>query len=350
MNPSLRLLSALFCFLLYSQMGLAQTEWSMQFDGLDDKIIVGDSTAFQISGQATIEFWLYLEELGPDLKLLVSKEGEYNIGVSKEGNISWAFANISPGWNWHYSSTPLSLYTWYHVAVRYDLDYIDLFINGILVQSIPSFGMVGDNDADRNTLIIGDREQDMFNDPFNGKMDEFRLWDIARSDIQINTTMTTKLTGEESGLIVYYRFDETDKSCDVVNCTTNEYHGTRLGETGPNNLPQYDSDTPFLMDVPQQAVNACLISSVEDLNAVSGVTMTPNPASDYINITIDEAKLPRWEGQRFLILNASGNVALEWPLQAGLTQIPANLLPNGVYALRISGPSEIQALRFVILK
>lgn len=43
---------------------------------------------------------------------------------------------------------------------------------------------------------------------FNGKVDEVRIWNVARTAAQIQGTMTTKLVGNEAGLVGYWRFDD----------------------------------------------------------------------------------------------------------------------------------------------
>ena len=327
-----------------------QSDFSMRFDGEDDRIIVGDSSAFKIDGQATIEFWLNVEELGSDLMLLVSKEGEYNIGLSKEGNISWAFANTIPGWNWVYSSSPLPIQTWVHVAVRYDLDFIDIFLNGTQITNTFSSGQVGDVDTVHNNLIIADREQDAFNLPFKGKMDEFRLWNIARSDAQIQATWMSKLQGDEPGLVVYYRFDDPDRPCDVVNSTVDEFHGTRAGEGGQNNLPQWDDDSPDLLDVPQVAGNPCLISSIGAEISSLECQISPNPASTRIQVAVDPETFERLKNFRYQLYNTVGHLVMEWPVSGELTEIPVDQLGSGVYTLQVSTPVGEMAGRVVILR
>ena len=42
---------------------------------------------------------------------------------------------------------------------------------------------------------------------FHGIIDEFRVWSIARSQSQIQSSMNLLLTGAEPNLLLYYRFD-----------------------------------------------------------------------------------------------------------------------------------------------
>ncbi len=43
---------------------------------------------------------------------------------------------------------------------------------------------------------------------YSGKMDEFRIWDMAKTKTQINLDMNSKLKGDELGLMVYIPFEE----------------------------------------------------------------------------------------------------------------------------------------------
>jgi hypothetical protein len=43
---------------------------------------------------------------------------------------------------------------------------------------------------------------------FNGIIDELRIWNVARTQSQIQNDMNRRLTGSEAGLVGYWRFDE----------------------------------------------------------------------------------------------------------------------------------------------
>ena len=51
----------------------------------------------------------------------------------------------------------------------------------------------------------------------NKKMDEVRIWSVARSEADIKRDMKTKLKGSEAGLVAYYNLDEgTGTSADDI--------------------------------------------------------------------------------------------------------------------------------------
>ncbi|MBH09079.1 MAG: hypothetical protein CMG74_01790 [Candidatus Marinimicrobia bacterium] len=59
--------------------------------------------------------------------------------------------------------------------------------------------------ANTNPLRIG---SDYGGRYFHGKIDEIRLWNIARSESEILSDMNTTLLGSEDGLVAYYSFNE----------------------------------------------------------------------------------------------------------------------------------------------
>ena len=44
--------------------------------------------------------------------------------------------------------------------------------------------------------------------PFNGGLDEVRLWNVVRTQSQVQAAMLSELTGTEPGLAAYWRFNE----------------------------------------------------------------------------------------------------------------------------------------------
>ena len=76
---------------------------------------------------------------------------------------------------------------------------IRLFVNGLDVKSSSDF----------KVKIPVQNPIEFLGADFLGKMDEVRIWDIARTQSEIHSTMSQKLTGNETGLIAYYPMDLT---------------------------------------------------------------------------------------------------------------------------------------------
>jgi hypothetical protein len=80
-----------------------------------------------------------------------------------------------------------------------------VFVNGTLIKSAAANGSLMIDDSD---LFIGKGDPAYSQgEYFHGKIDEVRLWNVARSPQEIQTDMTRTLTGREPGLVAYWDFD-----------------------------------------------------------------------------------------------------------------------------------------------
>ena len=105
---------------------------------------------------------------------------------------------------------------WLHLAWVYDptggLSYNGMSnlnflftVNGV-PQNIPDKKQTGSLLTMKTPVSIGSGQ--ITNDGFTGKIDEFRMWNVARSAQDIADNYKLILTGDEPGLVVYYHFDD----------------------------------------------------------------------------------------------------------------------------------------------
>lgn len=127
-----------------------------------------------------------------------------NIYSEKEPNDFGWWAPFTPG-------SPNYLETgWMHVAIRYDHDtnkYAILTNAQVVFEGDATLhGHVAIRTA-ATPLHIGFSE-DFGQQGFDGKIDEVRVWNKARTDAEIKSTMHSVLRGDEAGLIGNWHFDE----------------------------------------------------------------------------------------------------------------------------------------------
>jgi len=92
---------------------------------------------------------------------------------------------------------------WVHMAVVVNGNDISLYVNGILKQTQTAPGTLNTGSAQ---LIIGRHPNGI--SYFNGVMDELRVWNVAKSQAQLQAAMYTELAGNEAGLIAYFNFNQ----------------------------------------------------------------------------------------------------------------------------------------------
>ncbi|MBN1676797.1 MAG: Ig-like domain-containing protein [Kiritimatiellae bacterium] len=181
-----------------------------------DLVEVNDAPTLHFTHALTIEMWL--------------RPGEYNnvrdevflshVTMVNDGYMIGRNTAASPG-RWFFlqererppqglsltDGQQLSLGVWQHVAAVLDSTTISLYVNGVLTDtaSNENFDMAKANSG--MPLWLGNYPPDGGR-PYNGEMDEVRLWNLARTADQIRDDMYRELTGSESGLVGYWRFNE----------------------------------------------------------------------------------------------------------------------------------------------
>lgn len=165
-------------------------------------INTGTSTSLQTT-TFTYEAWIKLSNLPALTQFphIIGKDGFRKIFVNDDGRIGCLVRNTATTTFQTFSNNPIVVNQWYHVATTYDASKVlRLYINGVLQTNTAT--LTG-TELLPNSLILG---TDAFN--FNGQIDEAKIWNIARTIAQIQASMCSKLIGNESGLVAYFRLDE----------------------------------------------------------------------------------------------------------------------------------------------
>ncbi|WP_172456669.1 LamG-like jellyroll fold domain-containing protein, partial [Microcystis aeruginosa] len=197
---------------------------ALYFDGVNDYINMGVKSSFEMTNTFTIEAWIKPQPKGNN-GIIVSREGEYMVSIGSDNQIYLALANTSPGWGWWNTGYTVAVDKWTHLAVSYDKGLIKVYGDGNLVSTYDGTGTIGDFyvHANEDDLRIGNQEYKN-SDYFKGEMDEVRVWNIARTQAEIQANLNQKLLGNEQGLVGYWNFEET--SGHIINdLTANSNHG-----------------------------------------------------------------------------------------------------------------------------
>jgi hypothetical protein len=196
----------LFAILLLG--GALNAQNALHFDGINDRVNCGNGASLNITNHITLEAWIYANSWKASTfqGCIINKEQNnpdrgYMLRAGNAGRLAF---NLGNGvWNERTSAPLMSLNTWHHVAATYDGAKMRMFIDGVRVDS---FNVVLTIQNPINNLFIGDWYSGSRN--FDGKIDEVRIWNVARTQAEIQATMNTELCVLPPGLIAYYTFDE----------------------------------------------------------------------------------------------------------------------------------------------
>jgi len=165
--------------------------------------------------------------------------------------------------------------TWQHVAFTLDGTNLKFYINGVLKYTVahttyPSANATGTNYIGVNP---GDAAK-----TFKGELDEIRFWNVAKTASELTASMNQSVLANASGLIAYYRVDETIGS---------------FPTTLVNSVGASASTTATLTNFPTSGTSPILSSGVSSftsnnityswlptsgLNTASGAVVTATPS------------------------------------------------------------------------
>jgi hypothetical protein len=105
---------------------------------------------------------------------------------------------------------------WFHLAVTLDrATYLKIYIDGILVSSTYFENGLNGSFASPYTYKLGQDGTGAYSDengkliPYDGKLDEVRIWKTERSEEEIQNNMCHKIAATTPGLYAYYNCDAT---------------------------------------------------------------------------------------------------------------------------------------------
>ncbi|MFZ4399545.1 MAG: LamG-like jellyroll fold domain-containing protein [Bacteroidales bacterium] len=120
---------------------------------------------------------------------------------------------------------------WQHYAWVYDGSAAKLYLNGNLVGSVAASGSFSTSTT--TPFIIGLSPVTGYNFYYSGHIDEVTLWNKALTQAEIQNIKQNELTGSETGLKLYYKFNQGVPAGNNVSIT-------KL--TSEVNSPTYDGD------------------------------------------------------------------------------------------------------------
>ena len=360
MKPVIFLLVIVFCSLpsaIYAQAGHALDYVSDGRQG--DHTFVARDDVYNCE-HITLEVWIkpdqvtardgwdsvinkpYVVHQAPHYQWLINRGQDGHVGICFTINNNAISAVSDQGM--------IDLGEWHHIAATYDGEIIKLYMNGELAGDTDIEGSITGYDTDVFFGRLGNVDTDWF----EGIIEEIRIWDYARDEDDIRRTMSALLSGQEDGLIGYWRFDEGEgQTVEDLSQTGNDARlGANNGEDAADpgwvesDAPLYGGEAELSAEVIDfgpvasgqtgefelEVTNiseedddvyavTCFVTIPEDLEAwlsVEPVELTVNPRESGVltfSAATEGLELGEYEGIVILESNARNMLYVELPVR-----------------------------------
>ena len=239
------------------------TNQTLDFDGTDDYVTIGDIDAIDNVSQLTAAGWFYFDGLANNLRLISKQIGSNNsagwsialgsLATGDSDNIRFTH-NFDGSSNGSIYTTGLGLTTghWYHIAVVYDgtqataSDRVAIYINGrIQTNNVDGSAVPTILPATTQNLALG-ANSDGSNNFFQGNMDEVSIWRTALDQQSIRDMMHVMIS-DTTNLEAYYRFHVAAGTPTIGDDSGKRHTGTWSGaSSGTNTTSTLSTETyPF---------------------------------------------------------------------------------------------------------
>jgi Concanavalin A-like lectin/glucanases superfamily/Secretion system C-terminal sorting domain len=238
---------------------------ALDFDGSDDYVSITSDASLN-NNTFSVEFWVKLDDTPSSWDGIIDK-GRYSSGDEwyfltvdgasyAPGALTIIFGVQGLGELW----LDLGDNNWHHVVGTYDGSEMKAYLDGVQQGSVSASPYT----ATTNAIRIGENLNGSNN--ANIHLDEVRIWSDARTATEIRENMMKPLSGDESGLVAYYTFDNTSGTV-LQDFSGNDNNGTLTNMLGSSDW------------VTSTAFNTWLNTSSSDWSTASNWSRGSAPSS-----------------------------------------------------------------------
>jgi len=210
--------------------GFNSLNYALEYNGSTTYVECENSPSLNMQQSITVEAWIYPFDWNGNRRILQkgNNDDQYVFLGINDYNEGWLHFGIEVEGGGLFPALP-SCNIWHHVAGVYNQSSSSMYMYIDGYEVAEKSGISGNINITSDPLFIGTKfdfapPQDFF----NGVIDEVRIWNIARSQSDIQEFMNRQLTGTENGLVGYWQFDEGAGDITFDN-TVNANNGTLFG-------------------------------------------------------------------------------------------------------------------------
>lgn len=177
---------------------------ALDFNGASQYATSGSAGPNPGSTSLTLEAWMCMDSFSSAQQTIVGQLDGAGTGRSLLHVTNTQKLGTQLGGTAVQSTRTLHVGVWYHVAVVYERVApftVTLLVDGVEVYSAAVTG----ESATGALRLAANKSAVLF---FNGRIDEMRVWNTARSVAQLRTYARKKLAGTETGLVAYWQLDD----------------------------------------------------------------------------------------------------------------------------------------------
>ncbi len=177
---------------------------ALDFDGNDDYVLLPNESNFDFTDSMTVAAWIKVNSFTTDWQAIITKGGDGSWRLQRYGStnhIDFGTSGLSNGDL--EGTTDVTDGNWHYIAGVFDGSTKYLYVDGNLDASVSVTGTI----STTNGPVEIATNSDWSGRNFDGLIDEVRIWNGPRTQTEIQNHMNNVLTGNESGLVAYYKFD-----------------------------------------------------------------------------------------------------------------------------------------------
>lgn len=204
---------------------------ALNFDKTDNRIDAGDTTSLRLTSAGTAEAWIYPRSYpGASQWQIVLNKGSWGDGRNyysiyfDSGSFRTDIGGASASNNATLAKENIPLNSWSHVVSVWNGTSLNLYINGRLAAGPTSQTVTPDTST--YNLSIGASDIGLY--PFDGLIDDVRIYNYARTPAQIAWDYN------RGAPVAHWQMDEASwdgNANEIKDASGNSHHGTSAGNS-----------------------------------------------------------------------------------------------------------------------
>ena len=270
--------------LSYSQGG----SYALDFDGSNDYVSITDDASLTSTSVITISAW-FKKVSGSGWMSLVGKgtsdANEEYVLLLKDDQVYFDVGN--GGGPYLQQSTTIATGTWHHIAAVHTrssgTSTLKVYLNG---QDVGGTTVAASNTPNDNSipLTIGSRFSTS-NALFEGRIDDVRIWNDARTASEIQDYMHKVLVGNESNLVAYYKMSN-GSGTSLTDNSSNSNTGTLTNMDNSDWVNSYAAIGDLGSSYETDVEGVWKVTGTSESDASDGLTMTMGSALSTGNFAV----------------------------------------------------------------